>query len=94
MASSLRSRLERIARGLAPAAGRWVIVRASQRGDAPPIERTGPRGENLALNVPDGEGDPMARLTAEQRAAIGPDDRIIAVHHVAEGPGGEVLSDA
>jgi hypothetical protein len=86
MPSNLKSRLERIARGIGEAVGRWIIVGPSS-GDDQPIERVGPHGENLRLRVPDGECDPMARLSDEQRAEIRPGDRVIAIRYT-DTPGG------
>jgi hypothetical protein len=85
MASSLKSRLDRITRGIGPAAGKLVII-WPDAGDAPPIEWTGPGGADLSLRAPDGDGDPIGRLSEEQRAMIGPDDRLIVVQYIDEGP--------
>ena len=56
--------------------GRWVTVETSDTEDRVRRTVTG----SLTLFVPRAFGaDPEAGLTAEQRALIGPDDRLIVV---------------
>jgi hypothetical protein len=86
--AQLKARIARLEARIGPAVGQWVIVWTTHRDDEPPIERVGPGGVNLSLRVPDGPGDPMERLTDEQRSAIGPHDRVIVVRHIAETPEG------
>jgi hypothetical protein len=77
---SLRSRVQLLARRVGPSSVgrgfRWVMI---EPGDGPAIVRD-ESGYALSLRVPRSAGeDPEAALTAEQRAAIRPGDRLIVV---------------
>ena len=80
---SLRSRIGRLAKALGePGAPKQVLI--STASDRYVIDRVSP--DYLRLGVPWHEGyvygtgcDPFDALTAEQRAMIGPNDKIVSI---------------
>ena len=80
MTAALRSRVNMLAQRSRPA-GRVIVVQPSLLG-GDPIERT---TSGYLLRVPfETDADPMAALTEEQHALIGPDDRVITVCYVED----------
>ena len=88
MGSSLKARIERLARSMPRAAGKFVVILPTYDRDARPIAQS-QCGTHVSLNVPASERaededdfNPREHLTDEQRAMIGPHDTVINVHYV------------
>ena len=83
---SLKSRLERIEASIPTDTARIVLVRALDELDSSPAGTMEPwesDGRNWSMTVPaEFDTDPLAGLTAHQRAFLRPDDKVVVLAYV------------
>lgn len=83
----LGARLKRLEQSAGSAAGRLVVVQPAFGPEGTPgeIRPWQDRRNGVTLYVPiESAGDPTAGLTDDQRAAIGPNDKVITVAYVTD----------